>query len=228
MNSNDIKRLEDRYVADTYARYDVAIVRGAGARCYDPEGKEYIDFTSGIGVNALGFCEPGWVRAVTEQAGKLQHTSNLLYTAPCASAAEKMIRLSGMSNLFFCNSGAEANEGAIKTARKYSHQRYGAETEEAFGRYEIITLDGSFHGRTMATITATGQESFHKDFSPFLQGFAYAKANDLGDLREKLSDRTCAIMIEFVQGEGGVNDLSRDYVEGIAELCAAKDILLIA
>jgi acetylornithine/N-succinyldiaminopimelate aminotransferase len=228
MNSDDIKKLEDKYIADTYARYDVSIVRGEGATCYDPEGKVYIDFTSGIGVNALGFCDPGWVRAVAEQAGKLQHTSNLIYTEPCSLAAEKMIRLSGMSNMFFCNSGAEANEGAIKAARKYSHMKYGAENDEGFNRYEIITLDGSFHGRTMATITATGQESFHKDFSPFLQGFAYAKANDVDDLRAKLTDRTCAIMIEFVQGEGGVNELSRDYVRALAEICEAGDILLIA
>ncbi|MDR2156864.1 MAG: aspartate aminotransferase family protein [Clostridiales Family XIII bacterium] len=229
MNSEDIRKLEDLYVADTYARYDVVIARGAGVRCYDPEGKEYLDFTSGIGVNALGFCEPGWVRAVTEQAGKLQHTSNLFYTSPCSLAAEKMIRLSGMSNMFFCNSGAEANEGAIKTARKYSQLKYGTgDGGEPFDRYEIITLDGSFHGRTMATITATGQESFHKDFSPFLQGFAYAKANDADDLRAKLSDRTCAVMIEFVQGEGGVNDLDPAYVRTIADICATKDILLIA
>jgi acetylornithine/N-succinyldiaminopimelate aminotransferase len=229
MRSEDIKNLENLYIADTYARYDAVIERGEGARCFDPEGREYIDFTSGIGVNSLGFCDPGWVKAVTEQAGRLQHTSNLIYTEPCCRAAEKLIRLSGMSNLFFCNSGAEANEGAIKTARKYSYLRYGGKAQEGtFDRCEIITLDGSFHGRTMATITATGQESFHNDFSPFMQGFAYAKANDADGLRAKISSRTCAIMIEFIQGEGGVNDLTRDYVRTISEICKTEDILLIA
>lgn len=229
MNSDKIKEMNDSYIADTYARYDLAIVRGEGVRCWDPERNEYIDFTSGIGVNALGFCDPGWVAAVSGQASRLQHTSNLFYTDPCVRAAEKMIRLSGMSNLFFCNSGAEANEGAIKTARKYSHLKYGADIPDAeFDRYEIITLDNSFHGRTMATITATGQESFHKDFSPFLQGFSYVRANDIASLKETLSDRTCAIMLEFVQGEGGVNDLERGYVTEVMDICRAKDILLIA
>jgi acetylornithine/N-succinyldiaminopimelate aminotransferase len=222
MNAEQIKRLEDAYVAHTYARYDVALVRGSGVRAYDADGRMYIDFTSGIGVNSLGYCDPGWVRAVSEQAGRLQHVSNLYYTEPCTAAAEKMIRLTGLSNMFFGNSGAEANEGAIKAARKYGHMKYGID------HAEIVTLEGSFHGRTMATITATGQDSFHKDYDPFLQGFAYARMNDIEDLRAKITDRTCAVMVEFVQGEGGVNTLDPDYVRALAELCAERDILLIA
>jgi acetylornithine/N-succinyldiaminopimelate aminotransferase len=231
MNSENIKKLEDQYIAGTYARYDLCLSNGKGAVGYDPEGKEYIDFTSGIGVNSFGFSDPGWAAAVAAQAAKIQHTSNLFYTEPCTLAAEKMMKLSGMVNMFFCNSGAEANEGAIKTARKYSLLKYGArftDPEKRFDRFEIITLDNSFHGRTMATITATGQDSFHKDFDPFLQGFAYARANDIASLREKITDRTCAIMIEFVQGEGGVNDLSSEYVAEIGKVCKEKDILLIA
>ena len=231
MDSEKIKALEDQYTAGTYARYDLAIVSGSGSRCKNPEGREYIDFTSGIGVNALGFADPGWAEAVSRQATRLQHTSNLFYTEPCTEAARLLMGLTGMENMFFCNSGAEANEGAIKTARKYSHQKYGAEfggDEEIFDRFEIITLDGSFHGRTMATITATGQESFHKDFSPFLQGFAYAKANDIDSFRRMISPRTCAVMIEFVQGEGGVNDLTKEYVSRLAQICREQDVLLIA
>jgi acetylornithine/N-succinyldiaminopimelate aminotransferase len=212
-------------VAGTYARYDAAIESGSGMRCKDPEGNEYLDFTSGIGVNIFGFSDPGWVKAVADQAAKVQHTSNLFYTEPCSKVAEKMMHLTGMSNMFFCNSGAEANEGAIKAARKYSAVKYAGQAD---GRYDIITLEGSFHGRTMATITATGQDSFHKDFNPFLVGFSYAKTNDIVSLHEKVTDSTCAIMVEFVQGEGGVNDLTPEFVAEIAKLCEEKDILLIA
>jgi acetylornithine/N-succinyldiaminopimelate aminotransferase len=222
MNSEQIKQIEDQYIAGTYARYDAALVSGKGMRAKDADGKEYLDFTSGIGVNSLGFCDPGWVKAVSDQAGTLQHTSNLFYTEPCTKAAEKLIAHTGLCNVFFGNSGAEANEGAIKAARKYSHAKYGD------GRTEIITLEGSFHGRTIATITATGQDSFHKDFDPFLQGFVYARANDISDIRAKISKRTCAIMVEFVQGEGGVINLSQDFVDEIVKICAARDILLIA
>jgi acetylornithine/N-succinyldiaminopimelate aminotransferase len=152
----------------------------------------------------------------------IQHTSNLFYTEPCTKAARRVIERTGMSNMFFGNSGAEANEGAIKAARKYSHQNYGVH------RSEIITLEGSFHGRTMATITATGQAAFHKDYDPFLQGFAYSVINDIDDLKSKISERTCAVMVEFVQGEGGVNPLAPDYVRELARICAERDILLIA
>jgi acetylornithine/N-succinyldiaminopimelate aminotransferase len=229
MDFKTIKNLEDTYTANTYARYDVAIVSGRGARAFGPDGAEYTDFTSGIGVNILGFSDPGWAKVVADQAAKVQHTSNLFYNEPCANVARKMTELSGMANMFFCNSGAEANEGAIETARKYSLSKYvSPENMRIFDRFEIITLSGSFHGLTMATITATGQEALHKDFSPFKQGFAYAKPNDIDSLHEKISDKTCAIMIEFVQGEGGVNVLDADYVAEIARVCAEKDILLIA
>ncbi|MDR1067812.1 MAG: acetylornithine/succinylornithine family transaminase [Clostridiales Family XIII bacterium] len=230
MDFNTIKNVTDTYTAHTYARYDVAITSGRGAHAFGPDGKEYIDFTSGIGVNILGFSDPGWAAAVSEQAAKLQHSSNLFYSEPCAVCARRMAELSGMANMFFCNSGAEANEGAIKTARKYSLMKYASPgSAHDFNRFEIITLDGSFHGRTMATITATGQESFHnKNFSPFLQGFAYARPNDIASLHEKISDKTCAIMIEFVQGVGGVNVLDAEYVAEIARVCAERDILFIA
>ena len=237
MDSEAIITLENDYTANTYARYDVALTEGKGARARDQEGREYIDFTSGIGVNSLGFCEPGWVEAVQKQAGALQHVSNLYYTEPCAKAAEKLVKLTGMSSAFFSNSGAEANEGAIKAARKYSFLKYGQDDRDLknaqdargrFGRYRIVTLTGSFHGRTMATVTATGQRGFHKYFTPFLQGFGYAKTNDVGSLYNKVTENTCAIMIEFIQGEGGVIELDRGFVDAIAEICKKRDILLIA
>ena len=205
----------------TYARNELCIVKGSGAACWSPEGRKYIDFSSGIGVNSLGYSDGGWVKAVTEQLQKVQHTSNLYYTEPCGELAEMLIKRTGFDKVFFCNSGAEANEGAIKAARKYSFLKYGK------GRYEIITLQDSFHGRTMATITATGQENYHKYFDPFVEGFAYAKVNDLEDLKDKITDKTCAVMAELVQGEGGVNRLDGDYVKALSDLCKEKDILLI-
>ncbi len=221
MNSSDIKDRDSQYVMGTYARNDLCIVKGSGAACWSPEGKKYIDFSSGIGVNSLGYSDEGWVRAVTEQLQTLQHTSNLYYTEPCGELAEILIKRTGFDKAFFCNSGAEANEGAIKAARKYSFMKYGK------GRYEIITLQDSFHGRTMATITATGQDNYHKYFDPFVEGFTYAKANDMADLKAKISDRACAIMVELVQGEGGVNKLESDYVKELSGLCKERDILLI-
>lgn len=223
MNSAEIKKLEDLYTANTYARYDIVLESGHGTRVKDPEGREYIDFTTGIGVNSLGYCEPGWVKAVQDQAGKVQHLSNLFYSEPGAKAAEKLVSLTGMSSVFFANSGAEANEGAIKAARKYSFMNFGD-----IDRYRIVTLEGSFHGRTMATITATGQSSFHKYFTPFLQGFDYAGINDLDSLKKTVTDKTCAIMVEFIQGEGGVVELEKEFVSGMAKLCKEMDILLIA
>ena len=222
MNSEQIKDRDKNYVMGTYARNDLCIARGSGATCWSPEGKRYIDFSSGIGVNSLGYSDPGWVNAVLKQLETLQHTSNLFYTSPCGELAEILVKRTGYKKVFFCNSGAEANEGAIKTARKYSNQKYGD------SRFEIITLKDSFHGRTMATITATGQDAYHKYFEPFVEGFVYAKANDAEDLKSKISEKTCAIMLEFVQGEGGVNNLNSDYVKLINDICKKKDILFIA
>ncbi|HML38248.1 MAG TPA: aminotransferase class III-fold pyridoxal phosphate-dependent enzyme, partial [Bacillota bacterium] len=162
MNSSEIKERDRRYVLGTYARNDLCIVKGSGAACYSPEGKKYIDFSSGIGVNSLGYSDRGWIKAVTEQLEKVQHTSNLFYTEPCGELAEMLIKRTGYDKAFFCNSGAEANEGAIKAARKYSRMKYGE------GRYGIITMRDSFHGRTMATITATGQDNYHQYFDPFV------------------------------------------------------------
>lgn len=222
MNSTEIKERDSQYILGTYARNDLCIVKGSGATCYSPEGRKYIDFSSGIGVNSLGYSDQGWVEAVTRQLNTVQHTSNLFYTEPCGELAEMLIKRTGYDKAFFCNSGAEANEGAIKAARKYSFMKYGP------GRYEIITLQDSFHGRTLATITATGQDGYHKFFDPFVSGFVYAKANDFEDIKAKISEKTCAVMIEFVQGEGGVNKLDDEYVQALYSLCREKDILFVA
>lgn len=221
MNSTDIKNRDRKYVMGTYARNDLCIAKGSGAVCFSPEGKRYVDFSSGIGVNSLGFSDKGWIEAVTRQLQTLQHTSNLFYTSPCGELAEMLIERTGFDKVFFCNSGAEANEGAIKAARKYSFLKYGA------GRHEIITLKNSFHGRTLATITATGQDNYHKYFNPFVEGFTYADAGDLEDVKAKITGRTCAVMAELVQGEGGVNKLDEEFVSALDHLCKEKDILLI-
>ncbi len=221
MNNEDIKKLDKEYVAGTYNRYDVAIEKGKGAICYDYDGKKYIDFTSGIGVNCLGYSDDGLVSAVSKQLENVQHTSNLFYTEPCASVARKMCERTGMKKMFFCNSGAEANEGAIKAARKYSEIKYNG------ARYEIISLKDSFHGRTMAAITATGQDSFHNHFNPLLNGFKYTDANDIKALKDIINNQTCAIMIEPIQGEGGVNVLDPAYMDSIMRICQENDILLI-
>lgn len=215
-------RAEDTaYVANTYGRFPLALVEGKNASCRDEAGRTYIDLTSGIGVNSLGFCDPGWVEAVSRQAATLQHTSNLYYTEPCIAAAKLLCQRTGMKKVFFANSGAEANEGAIKAARKYSLDKYGT------GRSKILTLVNSFHGRTVTTLAATGQEVFHDHFFPFTEGFVHLAANDLGALREALDPSVCAVMVELVQGEGGVIPLERDYVRELAALCAEQDILLI-
>ena len=186
-------------------------------------GKAYIDFTSGIGVNALGFADAGWVDAVTAQLGKLQHISNLYYTAPCIEAAKLLCEKSGMKKVFFGNSGAEANEGVIKAARKYSFLKYGKEKK----RSTILALENSFHGRTMASLSATGQPVYHNYFFPFVEGFAFAKANDLQGTLDKLTEDVCAVMMEMVQGEGGVLPLEQDYVQAVYQACREKDILFI-
>ena len=221
MDSQTIKKLDQERIVHTYARYDLAADRGEGAFCFSPEGKKYIDFTAGIGVNSLGFCDPGWVKAVTEQLERLQHVSNLFYTRPQAEAAELLSRRTGMAKVFFGNSGAEANEAAIKIARKYGSQR------KNITHNKIITLENSFHGRTMATITATGQEHYHRYFTPFLDGFKYCRANDLNQLESLIGRDVCAVMLEMIQGEGGVQKLEADFVKGVEALCREKDILLI-
>ncbi len=221
MTSQEIKSLTNQYVMNTYGRNDVVIDHGKGAKLYSPEGREYIDFTSGIGVCDLGYGNEAWADAVYQQAKKVGHTSNLFYTEPCARLAEKLCRRTGMSNVFFASGGGEANEGMIKLARKYSFDKYGK------GRATIITLKNSFHGRTMATLTATGQERFHNYFFPFVEGFRFAEANSLDSLKETAGDDTCAVMMELVQGEGGVLPLDQEYVSAVAELCAEKDWLLL-
>lgn len=215
----DIKQKDKKYVLGTYGRYDLLIVRGAGAECEDETGKKYIDLGSGIGVNALGYCDGGWIKAVEEQLETLQHTSNLYYTAPCALLAEALCERTGYKKVFFCNSGAEANEAAIKTARKYSFDKYGA------GRDKIITLNKSFHGRTMATLTATAQEVMHNYFFPFNEGFVYCD-KDIEEIKKHKG--VCAVMLEFIQGEGGVIPMDKNFAAQVYEYCAANDILFIA
>lgn len=217
----DIKQTDSKYVAGTYARFGAVLTSGRGATLYDENGKAYIDFGSGIGVNIFGACDDVWVQAVEAQLQKIQHTSNLYYTEPCAELAELLCEKTGMQKVFFANSGAEANECAIKTARKYAFDKYGE------AKKTIITLENSFHGRTLATLTATGQDSFHTMFGPFVPGFKYVPANDLAAMQNAADDSVCAIMMECVQGEGGVNVLEKDFVTGIEALCREKDILLI-
>lgn len=221
-NFEMIKNADEAYVAQTYGRFPVAIEKGENATCYDFDGKEYIDFSSGIGVNSLGFCDKGWVEAVTKQLTTLQHISNLYYTKPCTDAAKLLCEKAGMKKVFFSNSGAESNEGAIKCARKYSFEKYGD------GRNKVITLVNSFHGRTVTTLAATGQDVFHKYFFPFTEGFEFVKANDIAELKKALDGSICAVMVELIQGEGGVMPLDKDYVKEVEALCNEKDILLIA
>ena len=210
------------HVTHSYSRYPLVMEKGSGRRCKDENGKEYIDLGSGIGTNSLGYCDEKWADAVCAQVRTLQHNSNYYYTAVQAEFAEKLCETAGYKSLFFCNSGAEANECAIKTARKYSFDKYGK------GRHNIITLVNSFHGRTMATLSATGQDVFHNYFFPFLEGFINVTANDIDDLKAKLDDTVCAVMIEYIQGEGGVNALDKKFVDAIYDLCAEKDVLVIA
>lgn len=221
MTGMDIKKLDSEFVMQTYARFDPAIESGSGAVVKDFEGKEYIDFSSGIGVNSIGYANPKWVDAVTKQAGKLAHMSNLFYTEPGTVLAERLCKLSGMSSVFFANSGAEGNEGAIKLARKYSFDKYGQ------GRSTIITLMQSFHGRTVTTLAATGQDSFHNYFYPFTEGFVHAKANDIESVKALDDGTVCAVMMEIVQGEGGVLPLDGGFIKAVRKLCDEKDWLLI-
>ena len=215
------KEKDLKYIMHTYGRYDVALKSGKGATAYDEDGKKYIDVSSGIGVNSLGYCEDGWADAVSAQAKTIQHMSNYFYSEQASNLAEKLCTLTGLSKVCFGNSGAEANECAIKIARKYSFDKYGAD------RNEIITLRDSFHGRTVTTLSATGQDVFHNFFFPFTQGFKYVQANDLELLKSEITEKTCAVMLEVIQGEGGVNILDKTYVQSLVKLCNEKDILVI-
>ena len=221
MTSKDIMALTDQYIMHTYGRFPVAIDHGEGATLYDPEGNAYIDFTSGIGVTDLGYGNTAWADAIAAQAKKLGHVSNLFYTEPAARLAEILCKRTGESCVFFANGGGEANEGMIKLARKYSFDKYGK------GRATIITLNNSFHGRTITTLMATGQEVFHNYFFPFTEGFRYADANDLDSLEDAAGSDVCAVMMELVQGEGGVLPLDKAYVQAVAKLCAERDWLLL-
>lgn len=219
---SDTKIIDKEYIAGTYNRFDVEIVSGKGSICCDDNGKEYIDMGSGIGVTSFGYSDDEWISAVTNQLNSFQHTSNLYYTSPGAKLAKILCEKSGMKKVFFSNSGAEANETAIKAARKYAADKKGEDYTT------IITLENSFHGRTLTTLAATGQDNFHKLFTPLTPGFIHAKANDLDALIKLAKEnKTAAIMIECVQGEGGVNALNKDFVKGIYEFCQKEDIILI-
>lgn len=221
--SDHIRQLDQQYSAATYARFAPVLVRGEGCTVWDADGRAYTDFTSGIGVNSLGFADPAWVAAIAAQAGKLAHTSNLFYSVPAAELAQSLCEKSGLARVFFCNSGAEANECAIKAARKYSRDRHGA------GRHTILTLQNSFHGRTLAALSATGQDVFHQHFFPFVEGFAYVPANDTAALEARLAQNDiAALMLEPVQGEGGVAALDTGYLQAARELCRRYDVLLVA
>ncbi|MBR2411752.1 MAG: acetylornithine/succinylornithine family transaminase [Clostridia bacterium] len=219
---SDIKALDKEYIANTYARFPLELVKGKGSLVQDEEGKEYIDLGSGIAVTAFGIADEKWAEAVSTQASTLQHTSNLYYTSPAVKLAQMLSEKTGMKKVFFSNSGAEANECAIKTARKYAAEKKGAEY------FNIITLKNSFHGRTVTTLAATGQDVFHKDFLPLTEGFLYADVNDCENIVKMATEnKVAAIMIECVQGEGGVAALNEDFVKTIADICEKEDIILI-
>ncbi|MBO5409697.1 MAG: acetylornithine/succinylornithine family transaminase [Clostridia bacterium] len=213
---------DKEYIASTYARFPLELCEGNGATLYDEDGKEYIDLGSGIAVNTFGAADPEWVEAVSAQASLLAHTSNLYYTKPCADLAQMLCEKTGMKKVFFSNSGAEANECAIKTARRWALQTKGE------GNSTIITLKNSFHGRTITTLAATGQDTFHTEFGPFTEGFVYAEANNLESVRELAEKYNCAaIMMETIQGEGGIYVLSDEFVKGVCEIAAEKNMLVI-
>ncbi len=215
---DNLKAQDDEYLLHAYGRAPVAIKSGKGAIAEDYDGKKYIDFTAGIGVNVLGYCPDNWVQAVTNQLSKVQHVCNYYINDNCTELAEKLCKASGMSRVFFCNSGAEANECAIKVARKVG---------SAKGAYKIITLVNSFHGRTLTTLAATGQDVFHKTFLPLTEGFIYVGANDIKALEDAITDDVCAVMLEGVQGEGGVIPMDTEYLKAVRKLCDDKDILMI-
>lgn len=221
MLTEELQRQAEQYLMHTYQRQPISIARGRGARVYDLEGREYIDFVGGIAVNVLGHGHPDLIVALQKQMMHLIHASNLYFTEPQVQLARMLVDHSFADKAFFCNSGAEANEAAIKLARRYAHEKYGA------SRYEIITMKNSFHGRTMATLTATGQEKVHKGFEPLVPGFAYVPFNDLAALEGAVSDKTAAVLLEPIQAEGGVHVADRAYLKGVSELCRQRDILLL-
>lgn len=220
MKSKDIIEEDKKYIAGTYARFPVAFKEGKGSRLYDYDGREYVDCGSGIAVNIFGVNDEEWKNAVIAQMNSIQHASNLYYTKPQADLARLLCEMTGAKKVFFGNSGAEANECAIKAARKYGEIKYGAD------RKQIITLKESFHGRTLATLAATGQDAFHKYYGPFPEGFVYADPTIEG-VEACMNERTCAVMIECIQGESGVNVLDKDFVQAVEKLCRERDIIFI-
>jgi acetylornithine/N-succinyldiaminopimelate aminotransferase len=221
MDSQTLMMLSEQYLAHTYARYPVVLVRGKGTRVWDQEGEEYLDFVSGLAVCNLGHCHPRVVKTIQGQAEKLIHVSNFYYIEPQIQLASLLCKHSFADKVFFCNSGAEANEGALKLARKFAKEEIGKD------RYEIITMEGSFHGRTLATLTATGQEKFHKGYEPLMPGFKYVPFNDIGAVKKAIDPKTCAVMVEPIQGEGGVNCPSEGYLKALREICDENRLLLI-
>ncbi len=221
---NEIKKQDNSFIANTYSRFDVAFVSGKNARFFDESGNDYIDFGSGIGTNSLGIANDAWAAAVSAQASRMQHCSNLYYNPVTSSLAEKLCKASGMKKVFFGNSGAEANECAIKTARKYSFDKYGADAE----RNVIITLRNSFHGRTVTTLSATGQDVFHNFFFPFTEGFVFC-APDIDEIKKTVENNghACAVMLETIQGEGGVLPLKDEFLRELSAFVSSQDILLI-
>lgn len=209
---------QDQYIMHTYGRVDAALVKGRNARAWDAEGKEYIDFTSGIGVNCLGYSDPQWAAAVAKQAGEIQHLCNYYYSPENTALAQELCEAAGMAQAFFCNSGAEANECAVKIARKYGEKR---------GAYKIVTLANSFHGRTLTTLAATGQDEFHKDFLPLTEGFLYTPGGDLDALSALLDGSVCAVLVESIQGEGGVVPMEESFLQGVRKLCSERDVLMM-
>lgn len=219
MKIEETKQMSKKYLIPTYGRIEVAFSKGCGAKLYDTEGRQYLDFVSGIAVNNLGHSHPEVVRAIKDQAENIIHTSNLYYIEPQAKLAKELSRLSFGGKAFFCNSGAEANEAAIKLARKFGKTRGG--------KYEIITMMGSFHGRTLATLTATGQTKYHSGFDPLVPGFRYALFNDIEAVFDTITPSTCAIILELIQGEGGINVAEENFIKEIRKLCDEQEILLI-
>lgn len=222
MDNNNIKNLDKEFIMNSYNRFNIVIQKGKGSTLYDIDNKEYIDFSSGIGVNSFGASDDMWINSIVKQLSKIQHTSNLYYSIPQVELAELLIQKSKMKKVFFSNSGAEANECAIKACRKYSKDKYNLDN-----RFEIITLNNSFHGRTMATLTATGQDVFHKHFDPFLEGFKYVELNNINDLKNKVNENTCGILIETIQGEGGIVLIEKNFILEIEKICNEKDILFM-